>query len=327
MSTTLKRVHGYLAEFDNVQDLYHAAEHVRDAGYNRWDVHTPFPVHGMDKAMGNPRSILPKLVFCGGITGTTVAFILQTVTQTNFWSQTLGLKFVEDIVETYPTVVQAKPIEWVTAAYGKFLPKGHKPSVAGTNDYLSAAGLGVRGDNMRPDSANVIEAWIKPNMTEFLPEGGMITVVDDVIVQASIHGLPYEHRQYPLAPFRHIPTGKFYTASTIEALIPLQREYNRTASQIVEAKNRMGKPQMFYREGSIEPTKITSESGATRSHTVRNPASAGHAPDARRPASVPSRRSRWRPAPRAKPGSPHPASASARRRDRRRCRPVPAARA
>ncbi len=118
MSTTLKRVHGYLAEFDNVQDLYHAAEHVRDAGYSRWDVHTPFPVHGMDTAMGNPRSILPKLVFCGGITGTTVAFILQTVTQTNFWGQTLGLKFVEDIVETYPTVVQAKPIDiWTLPAF------------------------------------------------------------------------------------------------------------------------------------------------------------------------------------------------------------------
>jgi len=118
VSTTLKRVHGYLAEFDNVQDLYHAAEHVRDAGYSRWDVHTPFPVHGMDTAMGNPRSILTKLVFCGGITGTTVAFILQTVTQTNFWGQTLGLKFVEDIVETYPTVVQAKPIDiWTLPAF------------------------------------------------------------------------------------------------------------------------------------------------------------------------------------------------------------------
>jgi hypothetical protein len=117
VSTTLKRVHGYLAEFDNVQDLYHAAEHVRDAGYNRWDVHSPFPIHGMDKAMGNPRSNLPKLVFCGGITGTTVAFILQTVTQTNFWSS-LGLGFLQEIVETYPTVVQAKPTDiWTLPAF------------------------------------------------------------------------------------------------------------------------------------------------------------------------------------------------------------------
>jgi hypothetical protein len=118
VSTTLKRVHGYLAEFDNVQDLYHAAEHVRDAGYNRWDVHTPFPVHGMDKAMGNPRSILPKLVFCGGITGTTVAFILQTVTQTNFWRDQMGLGFIQEIVETYPTIVQAKPTDiWTLPSF------------------------------------------------------------------------------------------------------------------------------------------------------------------------------------------------------------------
>ncbi|MBK8094642.1 MAG: DUF3341 domain-containing protein [Verrucomicrobiaceae bacterium] len=117
MSTILKRVHGYLAEFDNVQDLYHAAEQVRDAGYNRWDVHSPFPIHGMDEAMGNPRSILPKFVFIGGITGTTIAFILQTVTQTNFW-QSIGLGFIQKIVETYPTVVQGKPTDiWTLPAF------------------------------------------------------------------------------------------------------------------------------------------------------------------------------------------------------------------
>ena len=117
MSTTLKRVHGYLAEFDSVQDLYHAAEQVRDAGYSRWDVHSPFPIHGMDTAMGNPRSILPKFVFIGGITGTTIAFILQTVTQTNFWKD-IGLGFIQKFVETYPTVVQAKPTDiWTLPAF------------------------------------------------------------------------------------------------------------------------------------------------------------------------------------------------------------------
>lgn len=117
MSTTLKRVHGYLAEFDSVKDLYHAAEHVRDAGYQRWDVHSPFPIHGMDDAMGNPRSKLPILVFCGGITGTTVAFTLETITQTNFWSH-IGLGFLQKIVETYPTVVQGKPTDiWTIPAF------------------------------------------------------------------------------------------------------------------------------------------------------------------------------------------------------------------
>lgn len=170
---------------------------------------------------------------------------------------------LETEIENQPWVmsVVTKPVEWVKAAYGAVLPKEYQPTVTGNDDLISAAQMGLRGDNTRPDSSNVIEAWIKPNMTSVLPEGGMVTLIDDHIVQAAIHGLPYEHREYPFAAFQHIPTGKFYTASTIEPLIPLQREYNRTASQVVEAKNRMGKPQMFYRDGSVEPTKITTEPG------------------------------------------------------------------
>ncbi len=115
--STLKRVHGYLAQFDSAAALYHAAEQVRDAGYQRWDVHRPFPIHGMDDAMGNPKSILPKLVFVGGITGTCVAFTLQTLTQTNFWSS-IGLGFLQTLAETYPTVVQAKPTDiWTLPAF------------------------------------------------------------------------------------------------------------------------------------------------------------------------------------------------------------------
>lgn len=118
MSTTLKRVHGYLAEFDSVKDLYHAAEQVRDAGYARWDCHSPFPIHGLDGAMGLKRSKLPWFVFFGGLTGISVAFTLETLTQTNFWRDTVGLGFLQTIAETYPTVVQAKPTNiWTLPAY------------------------------------------------------------------------------------------------------------------------------------------------------------------------------------------------------------------
>src|SRR5205085_4105224 len=49
---------GVLGEFASPKDLYHACEKVRDAGYTRWDAHTPFPVHGLDHAMGLKRSRL-----------------------------------------------------------------------------------------------------------------------------------------------------------------------------------------------------------------------------------------------------------------------------
>ena len=71
---------GYMAEFDNVTDLMAAAEKVRDAGYTCWDVHTPFPVHGMDEAMGIRPTVLPWLVLCGGLTGLTGGLALQWFT-------------------------------------------------------------------------------------------------------------------------------------------------------------------------------------------------------------------------------------------------------
>src|SRR5476651_1113741 len=61
--------YGLIATFDKTPDVYHAAEKVRDAGYRHWDVITPFPVHGMDKAMGLKRSIVPRISLAGGITG------------------------------------------------------------------------------------------------------------------------------------------------------------------------------------------------------------------------------------------------------------------
>ena len=61
--------YGLIATFDSPPDLYHAAEKVRDAGYKNWDCITPFPVHGLDKAMGVRRSIVPRISLAGGITG------------------------------------------------------------------------------------------------------------------------------------------------------------------------------------------------------------------------------------------------------------------
>ena len=58
---------GVIAEFPTAATLYHAAEQVRDKGYRFWDVHSPFPIHGMDKAMGLRRSPLGYIIFCGGL--------------------------------------------------------------------------------------------------------------------------------------------------------------------------------------------------------------------------------------------------------------------
>jgi hypothetical protein len=61
--------YGLIATFDTAPELYHAAENIRDAGYRHWDCITPCPIHGLDKAMGLRRSIVPRISLVGGIIG------------------------------------------------------------------------------------------------------------------------------------------------------------------------------------------------------------------------------------------------------------------
>ncbi|MGA3143009.1 MAG: DUF3341 domain-containing protein [Verrucomicrobiota bacterium] len=62
------KTYGLIAEFDSPAAILQAAEKVRDAGYHRWDVFTPFPIHGLDKVMGFKNSPVGwfALLFGGG---------------------------------------------------------------------------------------------------------------------------------------------------------------------------------------------------------------------------------------------------------------------
>ena len=89
--------HGLIATFDTPADVMHAAEKVRDAGYKSWDCITPFPVHGLEAAMGLRRSLLPWIVLAMGLTGAALGFGLQ------WW--------VHEVA--YPLVISGKPyVAW-----------------------------------------------------------------------------------------------------------------------------------------------------------------------------------------------------------------------
>ncbi len=84
---------GALAEFATPADLYHACEGVRDAGYTRWDAHAPFPVHGLERAMGLEASRLPWVVLILAVGGAVAGMGLQG------WVSTTA----------YPLVISGKP--------------------------------------------------------------------------------------------------------------------------------------------------------------------------------------------------------------------------
>jgi hypothetical protein len=68
--------YGIIAEFETAAAIMHAAEKVRDSGFRKWDVFTPFPVHGMDRAMGLKNSKVGWFSFIGGATGYTSGMLM-----------------------------------------------------------------------------------------------------------------------------------------------------------------------------------------------------------------------------------------------------------
>jgi hypothetical protein len=70
------KAYGIIAEFTTAASVLHAAEKVRDAGFRKWDVFTPFPVHGMDRAMGLRNSKVGWFTFLGGVTGYTTGMLM-----------------------------------------------------------------------------------------------------------------------------------------------------------------------------------------------------------------------------------------------------------
>jgi hypothetical protein len=80
---------GLMAMYADPEDLIHAAEQTRHAGYRHIDAYTPFPVHGLADAVGLRKTRLPAIVFCGGLTGAIVGFGMQYIS--NVWHYPINI--------------------------------------------------------------------------------------------------------------------------------------------------------------------------------------------------------------------------------------------
>jgi mono/diheme cytochrome c family protein len=95
-------LYGVLAEYDTPGELVEAARKVRDAGYREFDCYSPFPVHGIDEAMGIKRTILPVLIFGGGCAGTFGGLLLQWWCNAYNWPWNISGKPVWSIPANVP---------------------------------------------------------------------------------------------------------------------------------------------------------------------------------------------------------------------------------
>lgn len=83
-----------LAEFESPKALMHACAKVRDAGYRVWDAHTPFPIHGLERAMGLKKSWVSAFVLILGLSGACFGMLMQWFVATR----------------AYPLVISGKPM-------------------------------------------------------------------------------------------------------------------------------------------------------------------------------------------------------------------------
>ena len=97
-----KQLAGVVGLFDDPEPLVEAARRVRAAGYRRWDCHTPYPVHGLDEAMGLAPSMIGSVAVSAGLVGVGAALLMQ------WWMSVRG----------YPVLVGGKPL----ASWLAFVP-------------------------------------------------------------------------------------------------------------------------------------------------------------------------------------------------------------
>jgi hypothetical protein len=72
-----KPLYGLLAEFETPNELLKAAQRTHDAGYKKIDAFSPLPIEGLAEAVGFHGTILPVIVFIGGLLGGLTGFFMQ----------------------------------------------------------------------------------------------------------------------------------------------------------------------------------------------------------------------------------------------------------
>ena len=85
-------LYGVVAEFDTPEAVIDAANHAREAGYKKMDAYTPFPVNGLDEALGMTNTRLGWFVLSMGITGGLAAFAMQYYANAIFYPLNIGGK-------------------------------------------------------------------------------------------------------------------------------------------------------------------------------------------------------------------------------------------
>jgi hypothetical protein len=104
-------IYGVMGEFGTPEELIHAVEKIREAGYRRVNAYSPFPVEGLSEALGLKRNMVPLICLIGGLTGGLGGFFFQ------YWVAVI----------TYPLNVGGRPLN----SWPAFIPVTFELTILG----------------------------------------------------------------------------------------------------------------------------------------------------------------------------------------------------
>ena len=87
-----KKLYSVVGLFDTSDEILKASEKIVDKGYKKFDINTPFPVHGMDRAMKLKSSLMGYFALVFGLGGTAIALLLLTFTMVIDYPLNIGGK-------------------------------------------------------------------------------------------------------------------------------------------------------------------------------------------------------------------------------------------
>lgn len=88
--TEQETLHGLLAEFDDPESLLAATKKAYGEGYRKMDAYSPFPVHGLNDALGFRWNMVPAITLVGGLTGAGLGFFMQAFSMGHHYVYNIG---------------------------------------------------------------------------------------------------------------------------------------------------------------------------------------------------------------------------------------------
>lgn len=207
-----KKIFGITALFKTPDEIISAAKKTADAGYTKFDINTPYPVHGMDGAMRLKPSRLGFVTLVFGLTGATVALLFMYWTMSVDYPMVIGGKpffalpafipvtfEVTVLLATVMTVISMLAIFFglprndhplLDTKYMKFVSKDHYGLVIESDDPMfDEAKVKNFISELNPESTEVIYYPISEGYEIFQPKFLMFLLVTVIVVSGGTYFL------------------------------------------------------------------------------------------------------------------------------------------